>query len=196
MTKKIIYTIISTVMIIAVLTGCHQAKETDTSLPDGQNTTAVITTESASETTTAESNTKADEPSTMNELTEKKTTESSTAKVSTTKAQSTTTTTKKHTTTTTTTKRVTTTQKKTTTQKPSTTHKATTTKKHTTEAPYFCDEGGTHHDVNVGPIGWVNTYDEAVDKALEYIGKHGDSGNFRVKQCYGCGKYTATVTID
>lgn len=134
MTKKIIYTIISIVMIIAVLTGCHQGKETNTTLPSEENTTAITTTESASE-TTAESTTKADEPSTMNEATEKKTTESSTEKASTTKAQSTTTTTKKHTTTTTTTtKRVTTTQKQTTTQKPSTTHKATTTKPTTTKA--------------------------------------------------------------
>lgn len=41
----------------------------------------------------------------------------------------------------------------------------------------------------------INSFDEAKDKALEYAGENGDSGNFRVKQCLYCGKYTATVTF-
>lgn len=90
----------------------------------------------------------------------------------------------------------TTTKKVTTMQKETSNKKVTTTKKPTTTAaPYWCDEGGSHHIVDAGPIGWCNSFDEATDKALEYISEHGDSGNFRVKQCYGCGKYTATVTI-
>lgn len=74
--------------------------------------------------------------------------------------------------------------------------KQTTTKKvTTTEAPYFCDEGGTHHSCEVGQIGWVNSYETAQNKALEYIAENNTSGNFRVKECFYCGKFTATVTL-
>ena len=103
----------------------------------------------------------------------------------------------------TTTKKVTTTQKQITTQKQTTTQKVTATQKQTTtkkvtttSAPYWCDEGGTHHIVNVGQIGWCNSYEEAQNKALRYIDNNADSGNFRVIQCYGCGKYSAEVTLD
>lgn len=154
MTKKIIYTIISIVMIIAVMTGCHQGKETVSSVSTEPNTTAVTTTESASESTTAETTTKVTKPSTMNETTEKKTTESSTEKASTTKAYSTTTTTKKHTTTTTT-KRVTTTQKPSITKKTTTTKKPTTTKATTTKHTHGAPCG------NMGK--WYNSRSELKD---------------------------------
>lgn len=90
----------------------------------------------------------------------------------------------------------TTTQRQTTTKKVTTTQKPTTTKTTTTAAPYWCDEGGTHHSCDVGQIGWCNSYDEAQKKALKYASDNGDSGNFRVKQCYGCGLYTAYITLD
>ncbi len=97
----------------------------------------------------------------------------------------------------TTTQKSTTTQKQTTTQKVTTTQKQTTTKKvTTTSAPYWCDEGGTHHSCEVGQIGWVNSYEEASDKAYDYLGSHNVTGNFRVKQCHNCGKFTAKITLD
>lgn len=96
----------------------------------------------------------------------------------------------------TTTKKVTTTQKHTTTKKQTTTtQKQTTTKKvTTTEEEWDCNVDG--HSCEVGPIGWVNSESEATDKALEYIAAHDASGNFRVRHCYWCGKYTATITLD
>ncbi len=96
----------------------------------------------------------------------------------------------------------TTTKKKSQTQttkkaKQTTTKKVTTTKKTTTtSAPYWCDEGGTHHSCEVGPIGWVSSYSEAQKKALRYIDDHADSGNFLVKECHNCGKFTAYITLD
>lgn len=88
------------------------------------------------------------------------------------------------------------TKQSTTQTKQTTTKKETTTKKvTTTEAPYFCDEGGTHHSCEVGQIGWVNSYETAQNKALEYIAENNTSGNFRVKECFYCGKFTATVTL-
>lgn len=101
------------------------------------------------------------------------------------------TTTKKFTTTQkqTTTKRQTTTKKVTTTQKPATTKKVTTT-----EDDWDCNVDG--HSCEVGPIGWVNSEAEATDKALEYIASHDASGNFRIRECYWCGKYTAKITLD
>lgn len=103
----------------------------------------------------------------------------------------------------TTTKKVTTTQKSTTTQRQTTTQKVTTTQKQTTtkkvtttSAPYWCDEGGTHHSCEVGQIGWVNSYDEAEKKALDYAGKNDNSGGFLVKECHNCGKFTAIITFD
>jgi len=94
----------------------------------------------------------------------------------------------------TTTKKVTTTQKQTTTRKHTTTTKDTTTQKSTTtKDEWDCNVDG--HSCNVGPIGWVNSFDVATDKALEYIAAKDASGNFRVKQCHNCGKYTAEITL-
>lgn len=189
--KKRIFAILLSVLIIAGLTACSTASK------DTVGTTEPTVTTSNEESSIAES-----PQSTEVNITEKETTESE----STTKKNSNSETTTRPADTKsagqTTTKKVTTTQKSTTTQRQTTTRNQTTTQKQTTtkkvtttSAPYWCDEGGTHHIVDVGPIGWCNSFDEATDKALEYISEHGDSGNFRVKQCYGCGKYTATVTI-
>ena len=100
-----------------------------------------------------------------------------------------------------TTKKVTTTQKSTTTQRQTTTKKVTTTQKSattkkvtTTEDDWDCNVDG--HSCEVGPIGWVNSEAEATDKALEYIASHDASGNFRIRECYWCGKYTAKITLD
>lgn len=88
------------------------------------------------------------------------------------------------------------TKQSTTQTKQTTTKKETTTKKvTTTEAPYFCDEGGTHHSCEVGQIGWTNSFEKAQDLALEYISAHDTSGSYRVKQCFYCGKFTAIVTL-
>lgn len=88
----------------------------------------------------------------------------------------------------------TTTNKQTTTKKVITTQKPTTTKKVTTaEDEWNCNVDG--HSCKVGPIGWVNSFDGATDKALEYIASHDASGNFRVEQCLWCGKYTAEITL-
>lgn len=89
-----------------------------------------------------------------------------------------------------------TTKHTTTTKKVTTTQKQITTKPKTTEAPYFCDEGGTHHSCKVGPIGWVSSYQKATDAALKYIADHDTSGNFTVEECWYCGKYTASVILD
>lgn len=89
------------------------------------------------------------------------------------------------------TKQITTQTKQTTTKKETTTKKVTTT-----EAPYFCDEGGTHHSCEVGQIGWTNSFENAQDLALEYISAHDTSGSYRVKQCFYCGKFTASVVLD
>lgn len=89
------------------------------------------------------------------------------------------------------------TKQSTTQTKQTTTKKETATKKvTTTEAPYFCDEGGTHHSCEVGQIGWTNSFENAQDLALEYISAHDTSGSYRVKQCFYCGKFTASVVLD
>lgn len=89
----------------------------------------------------------------------------------------------------------TTTKKVTTTQKQITTKKETTTKKViTTEEVWDCNVDG--HTSETGQIGWVNSFDTAKSKALEYIANHDASGNFRVEQCHICGKYTAYITLD
>lgn len=93
------------------------------------------------------------------------------------------------------TKQSTTQTKQTTTKKETTTKKVTTTKKiTTTEEVWDCNVDG--HTSETGQIGWVNSFDEARDKALEYASKNGNSGNFRVEQCHICGKYTAYITFD
>lgn len=80
-------------------------------------------------------------------------------------------------------------------QAETTTKKQTTTKKvTTTEDEWNCNVDG--HTSKTGQIGWVNSFDTATDKALEYIANHDASGNFRVEQCHICGKYTAYITLD
>ncbi len=174
--------ILGVLMISVILTACSQnTVETNQAKTESTTVTTTVMAESTTEeeATTSESTTnKSDDSDTTVRPNEQKSAgQTTTKKVTTTQKQ-------------TTTERQTTTKKVTTTQKPTTTKKVTTT-----EAPYFCDEGGTHHSCDAGPIGWVDSFDEAKDKALKYAGENGDSGNFRVKQCLYCGKYTATVTF-
>lgn len=89
----------------------------------------------------------------------------------------------------------TTTQRQTTTQKQTTTKKQTTTQKiTTTEYGWNCKVDG--HTSKEGQIGWVNSYDEAVKLARNYIDQNADSGRYRIEQCHMCGKYTAYITLD
>ena len=86
-------------------------------------------------------------------------------------------------------------QTHTTTQAETTTKKQTTTKKvTTTEEEWDCNVDG--HSCKEGPIGWCNSYDEAVNKAKKYIDQNADSGGYRIEHCYWCGKYTAAITLD
>ncbi len=196
--KKRIFAILLSVLIIAGLTACSTASK------DTVGTTEPTVTTSNEESSMAES-----PQSTEVNITEKETTTSESTTKKNSNSETTTrpadtksagqTTTKKVTTTqkSTTTQRQTTTRNQTATQKVTTTQKQTTTKKvTTTSAPYWCDEGGTHHSCEVGQIGWVNSYEEASDKAYDYLGSHNVTGNFRVKQCHNCGKFTAKITLD
>lgn len=177
MKKKILFIILS-VLIIAGLTACSTVSKDTVATTESTVTTAESVQTTAEKTTASETTTKKENSS----VTTTKPTEQKSAGQ-------------------TTTRKVTTTQKSTTaqatTKKVTTTKKQTTTKKATTTAaPYWCDEGGTHHSCDVGQIGWCNSYDEASEKAYDYLGSHNVTGNFRVKQCYGCGKFTAVITID
>lgn len=184
MKKKILFIILS-VLIITGLTACSAASENTVAPTESTvTTTAAAETGTETESTTEKETTESAEKQSSNADTTARPAEQKSAGQTTTNKV---TTTQKSTTT----ERQTVAKKVTTTQKPTTTKKVTTT-----AAPYWCDEGGTHHIVDVGPIGWCNSFDEATDKALEYIAAHDASGNFRVKQCYGCGKYTASVTLD
>lgn len=136
----------------------------------------------------AETKNSVDEDSAKNEetaTTQQKATESnSNDKQKTTKSNDATTTTKKSAS-----------EKETTTKKATTTKKQTTTKKVTTTEEFWnCEIDG--HTAETGQIGWVDSFDTATDKALEYIGNHNTSGNFRVVECFMCGKYTAYITLD
>lgn len=179
--KKKIFLVILSVLIIVGLTACSTAEKNVEGTTESTVTTTVIA-ESTTEKETAKSEStakKSDDSDTITKPAEQKSAgQTTTKKVTTTQQQ-------------TTTERQTTTKKVTTTQKPTTTKKVTTT-----EAPYWCDEGGTHHSCEVGQIGWVNSYDEAQNKALRYIDNNADSGNFLVKECHNCGKFTAYVTLD
>lgn len=199
--KKMRILIVLTVIAVMVLTACtnQNAVETEDLITTKPASSLAGNTEKL---TVSESSTAAEESTTEKiESTTQKSTEPSTTEKATTTTKPTTTTkqstTAKPTTTkasTTTTKRVTTTKKQTTTSKPTTTKKHTTTQKQTTtEEEWNCAVDG--HSCKEGQIGWVNTYDEAQSKALRYIENNGISGNFRVKQCFWCGKYTATVTV-
>lgn len=176
-TKSIILCL---VILIAIFSGCSK-QETISKSELQTSTTNAITNEitaeqetSESETTTQKSEssgtttTRPAEQKSAGQTTEKKVT--TTQKLTTTKSQ-------------------TTTKKVTTTQKPATTKKVTTT-----EDDWDCNVDG--HSCEVGPIGWVNSEAEATDKALEYIASHDASGNFRIRECYWCGKYTAKITLD
>ena len=120
----------------------------------------------------------------------------SSTEVTTTKPTTAETTTRKETTTTQKATQSNTTTKSATKQSTTQTKQTTTKKVTTTEAPYFCDEGGTHHSCEVGQIGWTNSFENAQDLALEYISAHDTSGSYRVKQCFYCGKFTASVVLD
>lgn len=80
----------------------------------------------------------------------------------------------------------------TTTQKPQTTTPNTTTPTQT--QPYWCGEGGKHHVSEVGDIGWVSTYDIAVEKGRKLISEHGTGGRYLPEQCE-CGLWTCEVTF-
>lgn len=184
-TKSIILCL---VILIVIFLGCSiQENDSKSELPI--NTTASSTEESTtqivkvtekktiSETTTQKSdNSETSSATTARPAEQKSSGQTTTKKVTTTQKQ-------------TTTKRQTTTKKVTTTQKPATTKKVTTT-----EDDWDCNVDG--HSCEVGPIGWVNSEAEATDKALEYIASHDASGNFRIRECYWCGKYTAKITLD
>ncbi len=194
MKKRILFIMLS-VLIIASLTACSVKSESAIGTTEStvfSTTNAESTTEKGiteSETTTLKSESSEITTTTTRPAEQKSSGQTTTKKVTTTQNQ---TTTQKQTVV-----QSQTTTQKVTTQKQNVTQRQTTTKKVTTTvAPYWCDEGGTHHSCNVGPIGWVNSYDEAEKKALEYAGQNGDSGNFLVKECHNCGRFTAYVTFD
>lgn len=179
--KKKIFLVILSVLIIAGLTACSTANKDVAGTTESTVTTTVTaesTTENTTEKETAKSETAAKKSSNSDTTTkpaeQKSAGQTTTKKVTTTQQQ-------------------TTTEKHTTTKKVTTTQKPTTTKKVTTEFEWDCNVDG--HSCEVGPIGWVNSFDEATDKALEYIANHDASGNFRVMQCHMCGKYTAEITL-
>lgn len=175
--KKKIFLIILSVLIIAGLTACSTAeKDVEGTTESTVTTTAAVESTTEKETTTSESTTNKskDSDTTAKPAEQKSAGQTTTKKVTTTQMQ-------------------TTTQRQTTTKKVTTTQKPTTTKKVTTEFEWDCNIDG--HSCEVGPIGWVNSVDEATDKALEYIANHDASGNFRVMQCHMCGKYTAEITL-
>jgi len=168
-------------IMLVIFAGCSRAdtsEDVSSEKPVAEHTTIIESTTdkkiTESETTTQESD-NSDTTTTTKPAEQKSAGQTTTKKVTTTQKQ---TTTRKHTTTT----------KDTTTQKSTTTKKVTTT-----EDEWDCNVDG--HSCNVGPIGWVNSFDVATDKALEYIAAKDASGNFRVKQCHNCGKYTAEITL-
>lgn len=63
-----------------------------------------------------------------------------------------------------------------------------------TTAAYWCTDGGKHHVIDVGTIGWCSSYSEAEKAAKTYINNSGHSGRYEVQECY-CGLFTAYVTI-
>lgn len=169
--------------------------------------TTTITTTAVSKETKAESTASVKTKA----KTQKQTSKASTAKVTTTKAvnqsPAPTYATTKVTTKAATNKPVVTTAKKITKKPAVTTRKATTTKKKTTTAKkttkratttnYWCDDGGTHHVVDVGVIGWHKTYEEAEKAARDYILSHfGGSGSWEIAECDACGLFTTLYIID
>lgn len=179
-----------------------------------ENTTANDSeevTQSTTTTTTTTTSAKEIESATERSTVSSSTSKASTAKVTTTKAvnqsPAPTYATTKVTTKAATNKPVVTTAKKTTKKPAVTTRKATTTKKKTTTAKkttkratttnYWCDDGGTHHVVDVGVIGWHKTYEEAEKAARDYILSHfGGSGSWEIAECDACGLFTTLYIID
>lgn len=175
--------VISIALILLLLfAGCgrtEQAKDVSSTLPVAENTTV------------SESTTISEEKTTKSETTTKKSDDSDTTVRPTEQKSAGQTTPKKVTTT----QKKATTEKQTTTKKVTTTQKPTTTKKvTTTEEEWDCNVDG--HSCKEGPIGWCNSYDEAVNKAKNYIDQNADSGGYRIEHCYWCGKYTAAITLD
>ena len=170
MKSKYVLIILTVILILCSVTSCSSVqRESGEDTLESASKTIMNTAESVSKTQTTNVTEKTSKP-TENE--KKETTGSST--------------------TTTTEKKENTTIAKTTTQSAP---KQTTTKKvTTTEEVWDCNVDG--HTSETGQIGWVNSFDEARDKALEYASKNGNSGNFRVEQCHICGKYTAYITFD
>lgn len=105
-------------------------------------------------------------------------------------------------------KPVVTTAKKTTKKPVVTTKKATTVKKKTTTAKkttkratttnYWCDDGGTHHIIDVGVIGWHKTYEEAEKAAIAWSLKYlpDSSISYQIEECDACGLFTTLYIID
>lgn len=170
MKSKYVLIILTVILILCSVTSCSSVqRESGEDTLESASKTIMNTAESVSKTQTTNVTEKTSKP-TENE--KKETTGSST--------------------TTTTEKKENTTIAKTTTQSAP---KQTTTKKvTTTEEVWDCNVDG--HTSETGQIGWVNSFDTAKSKALEYIANHDASGNFRVEQCHICGKYTAYITLD
>ena len=170
MKSKYVLIILTVILILCSVTSCSSVqRESGEDTLESASKTIMNTAESVSKTQTTNVTEKTSKP-TENE--KKETTGSST--------------------TTTTEKKENTTIAKTTTQSAP---KQTTTKKvTTTEEVWDCNVDG--HTSETGQIGWVNSFDTAKSKALEYIANHDASGNFRVEQCHICGKYTAYITFD
>ena len=188
MKSKYLLIVLIVILILCSVTSCSSVQR-----ESGENTselapkTIMNTAESVSEIQTTNVNEKTSKP-TENEKKEtagSSTTTTTEKKENTTIAKTTTQSAPKQTTT----KKVTTTQKQTATKKVTTTKKVATT-----EEVWDCNVDG--HTSETGQIGWVNSFDTAKSKALEYIANHDASGNFRVEQCHICGKYTAYITLD
>lgn len=188
MKSKYVLIILTVILILCSVVACSSVqRETSEDTSESVPETIMNTAESVLEIQTTNVNEKTSKP-TENE--KKETTGSSTT--TTTEKKENTTTAK---TTTQSAPKQTTTKKVTTTQKQTATKKLTTTKKViTTEEVWDCNVDG--HTSETGQIGWVNSFDTAKSKALEYIANHDASGNFRVEQCHICGKYTAYITLD
>lgn len=175
-----------------------------TATTGSEETTTQPTTESAAVTSVTSSETKAQ---TQKKTTKASTTKATTQKVvnpnpvaanATTKAATRATTNKPVVTTAkvTTRKPVVTTKKATTTQKRTTTTKKTT--KRATTTNYWCDDGGTHHIIDVGVIGWHNTWQEAEDALTKWLNEHPNvrSFSYQIEDCDACGKWTTLYIID
>lgn len=195
MKNKLIYVALAAVLIVCTVTGCtaqtankgtgtvtDTVSEKSETVTDNNSTSAV-----SAEGISKEDNQESDEKNESEQKEETTTTKNSTSNSS--KNSKTT-----HGNTSTTTKKSSS-AKETTTKKTTTTKKQTTTKKVTTTEEFWnCEIDG--HTAETGQIGWVGSFDTATDKALEYIGNHNASGNFRVVECFMCGKYTAYITLD